>query len=683
MRRPCTDFTFGTSWEGDLEWDEHFWKVESYIRDRLPFQRAFRREPEFIQLHPDVPYLSRRRNQSSIRPLTPPSTLSIEERLSLVRPNFNRPLPDRSELTIEEIRQEILEVELKHLDLMETRSWKRMKTMGQAYLKLRQDQNHAEFDKTWRRERAEVYEGRRNSCAVFPFWQLCDEADDLEMLANLENLEKSWFEKCSNRSGLICFLFEDAKQFSQQLRLVRSLLLQTKEKIREIRAGKIGIGQGHQEQIEVKPKTAHRRTVESPKQKRRRLDQDLAMTVLFSMGLSFESSGLNQTNYFHQLDSHSNSVMDSVELPPRVESFRQIPRRVPSASTQTVLAPASDVQGSKHSLYAPLNPSSQEIRLFKLDYDIESPMIKANLCSTTMDACPTFVAVSYTWGDSMRQKTIEINGNSVKIGENIWNFLHTIRTTKTFQFHFLWIDALCINQGNVHERNHQVKMMKRIYQQAAEVAVWLGKEADNSNVAMDFIANKGMIPLKPKANGYRPIWTEHQGKALLALCERNYWRRIWIVQEVIHARHIIICCGQKSLPWQCLENIYHKLKTIELKGYQRHHRFAAQVLDSVACTILWQRAHWRHPDTPTPTMMQLVQVFKDWRSTDIRDKVNALNGLVVPETSIVIEYNDSVQRVFDAVRNAAPEWEKKDDTLLREVLGIPYPEFQSDKDPPM
>jgi len=36
------------------------------------------------------------------------------------------------------------------------------------------------------------------------------------------------------------------------------------------------------------------------------------------------------------------------------------------------------------------------------------------------------------------------------------------------------IDAICINQGNVAERNQQVKLMKSVYSRAKQVQVWIG-----------------------------------------------------------------------------------------------------------------------------------------------------------------------------------------------------------------
>jgi hypothetical protein len=39
----------------------------------------------------------------------------------------------------------------------------------------------------------------------------------------------------------------------------------------------------------------------------------------------------------------------------------------------------------------------------------------------------------------------------------------------------LWVDALCINQEDTTERNHQVMQMGAIYEKAKRVVVWLGR----------------------------------------------------------------------------------------------------------------------------------------------------------------------------------------------------------------
>ena len=48
----------------------------------------------------------------------------------------------------------------------------------------------------------------------------------------------------------------------------------------------------------------------------------------------------------------------------------------------------------------------------------------------------------------------------------------------------LWIDAICINQTDIPERNAQVSTMKRTYEEADRVLVWLGEERENSALVM-------------------------------------------------------------------------------------------------------------------------------------------------------------------------------------------------------
>jgi hypothetical protein len=49
----------------------------------------------------------------------------------------------------------------------------------------------------------------------------------------------------------------------------------------------------------------------------------------------------------------------------------------------------------------------------------------------------------------------------------------------------LWIDALCINQEDIAERNVQVQRMGNIYQTAKGVLIWLGEASDDCDVAID------------------------------------------------------------------------------------------------------------------------------------------------------------------------------------------------------
>ena len=51
----------------------------------------------------------------------------------------------------------------------------------------------------------------------------------------------------------------------------------------------------------------------------------------------------------------------------------------------------------------------------------------------------------------------------------------------------MFIDAICINLEDPHEKAQQVANMHKIYEQAKKVLVWLGKSENNGDMAMRYI----------------------------------------------------------------------------------------------------------------------------------------------------------------------------------------------------
>jgi hypothetical protein len=78
-----------------------------------------------------------------------------------------------------------------------------------------------------------------------------------------------------------------------------------------------------------------------------------------------------------------------------------------------------------------------------------------------ISSCPQYYALSYTWGDAVYKWRVSIDGTELYIRENLWSFFQ--QQTFLEESDLIWIDALCIDQGNVNERNHQVTMMAEIF----------------------------------------------------------------------------------------------------------------------------------------------------------------------------------------------------------------------------
>jgi hypothetical protein len=103
------------------------------------------------------------------------------------------------------------------------------------------------------------------------------------------------------------------------------------------------------------------------------------------------------------------------------------------------------------------------IRLVEIMSSSDPANISLKFHTYTLQNCPPYYALSYTWGDAANPKRILINGTEFSIRENLWTFLH--QQTYLQRTQLIWIDALCIDQGNIHERNHQVGMMAEIFSQ--------------------------------------------------------------------------------------------------------------------------------------------------------------------------------------------------------------------------
>jgi hypothetical protein len=204
---------------------------------------------------------------------------------------------------------------------------------------------------------------------------------------------------------------------------------------------------------------------------------------------------------------------------------------------------------------------------------------------------------------------------------------------------------MCINQSNNAERNHQVRLMGEIYSTATSVAVWLGEaqKLTESDLAMDFVEQKGLEPLRTKVGRFQPIWSQAQGKAFLDLCERSYWMRIWVVQEIMHAKELMVFCGGKSFPWKYINQIFQKLRKIEGSGHIVHHQSATAVLASPARVIIEAKSVWVGQRRP---LLSLLTTYQNQKSTDIRDKVIGLLSLASDSGPMLVDYSLSAERFF-------------------------------------
>ncbi len=125
--------------------------------------------------------------------------------------------------------------------------------------------------------------------------------------------------------------------------------------------------------------------------------------------------------------------------------------------------------------YNHLQPG-RKIRVLELAPGDGDRTLKGKLIHVHLDEDPEYSALSYVWGSGTDRSKIECNGGEAEVTKNLEEALKNLRHDS--ELRYLWVDALCINQQNVEEKDHQVALMKDIYAYAKEIIMWLGPDEE-------------------------------------------------------------------------------------------------------------------------------------------------------------------------------------------------------------
>jgi hypothetical protein len=222
--------------------------------------------------------------------------------------------------------------------------------------------------------------------------------------------------------------------------------------------------------------------------------------------------------------------------------------------------------------YQALRPDGVEIRLVTIQPGASSDDIWISLNMHHLaESGETYETLSYAWGSTDDPREVFVGEapagkNVIKVTQNLEAALQHLRLEDDPRL--MWIDALCINQGDNAERSHQVSLMGTIYKAARRVVIWLGPAADDSDFALQFIGNIGrkvtvdwsLLVAVPSEEGrdkphhadtsqYR-TYSKREACSINALFGRSWFERLWIRQEVTLSKARILHCGTLSLTWK-------------------------------------------------------------------------------------------------------------------------------------
>ncbi|KAH8788330.1 heterokaryon incompatibility protein-domain-containing protein [Diaporthe sp. PMI_573] len=279
-------------------------------------------------------------------------------------------------------------------------------------------------------------------------------------------------------------------------------------------------------------------------------------------------------------------------------------------------------------------PGKGFIRLLTILPGDDEEVIPLRLSAVMLhDSVGGYESLSYVWGDPKQpKKYVIVNGASLEIYESLHTILKSLRPRSTAESRVIWVDAICINQGSVTERNEQVPMMDRIYQTSWRTIVWLGSETKKSeesfsmlnDLAQDAVTlrntssasslDKGTIaddvdsaslpaiiqqflrrePIQsPKKDQYlarRDIWD---------IFSCDWWYRAWTLQEILLSSSIIL----DIIPYLTIKSLRLQL------GLQR---------DPAP----------DQPDFRAEGVLKLLEMCRQREAKDPRDKIYAIFGIV-------------------------------------------------------
>lgn len=325
--------------------------------------------------------------------------------------------------------------------------------------------------------------------------------------------------------------------------------------------------------------------------------------------------------------------------------------------------------------YRALEPG--EIRLVHLVPGETADQLQCIIIHVPSISAPPYRAVSYVWSTSLQTHELVTPDGVLQITLSLDKALRSVRPKK--QPIILWVDAICINQENRKEKEKQVRLMSRIFQKATCTYAFIDGGA-SSNAALQMLMQVRVkaireerskhrkskkielnresrvnprhkigstdsttrnetdstngsdeedwpsdIPKAPASWGDRCIPPLHDGiwvsvKALFTLA---WFRRVWIVQEVVAAYNVEIVCGKWAIDWsylhQAMEVVDRQIQLEDADTTQL--RSSWQPFLSLAAQREWEARNHRW------ALIMLLEHFRSTESTLTRDRLFAMLGL--------------------------------------------------------
>lgn len=310
--------------------------------------------------------------------------------------------------------------------------------------------------------------------------------------------------------------------------------------------------------------------------------------------------------------------------------------------------------------YNRLKVAEGDIRLVNIAPGPRDAPLVCSLACASLNEHPKYEALSYVWGDPSSTLEIELNGQPFRVTENLEAALRRLRLAGKHRI--LWVDAICINQNDIPERNRQVAQMRDIYKTAIGVEVWLGPAAVETALVLEKIERLGqrlfeedqdkMDPAKLRLGALQPllaVFREELGemsseaiwfKGLSYILERPWWSRVWVQQEFAVAKEAYLICGASRIHWRYLDIVIVAIHYLDMDTSLKFGTYSKRNFAKQQGNVTILRSF--HQDGIPLDLFKLAIAhgkLMDLGATDPRDFIFAFHGLVDDDYGFKPDYD--------------------------------------------